>query len=74
MYVHRETLNVGQRLANELEFDREGAGEPVQVGFTPRVDGEVGTGKRPVMPVTFTMSAGWVSMRRARVRWVVNRT
>ena len=31
MYVHRETLNVGRRFANELEFDREGAGESVQV-------------------------------------------
>ena len=47
MYVHRETLNVGRRLANELKFDREGAGESVQVGFAPRVDGEVGTGEAP---------------------------
>ena len=45
MHVHRETLNQG--LADELEFDREVASESVQVGFNPRVDGEVGAGKVP---------------------------
>ena len=64
MHVHGETLDVGRGLADELEFDREDAGESVQVG---RLDGEE---RRPVRPVAFMMSAG----RRARVRWVVSRT
>jgi hypothetical protein len=38
MHVHCETLNIDCGLADE--FDREGAGEPVEVGFTPRVDDE----------------------------------
>ena len=45
MHVHRETPNVGRGFTDELEFDREGAGESVQVDFTPRVDGEVEAGE-----------------------------
>ena len=52
MHVHRETLDVGRRLADEPEFDREDAGESVQVG---RLDGQE---KRPVRPVASMMSVG----------------
>ena len=45
MHVHRGTLDVGRGLTDELQFDREDAGESVQVGFTPRVDSETGAGE-----------------------------
>jgi hypothetical protein len=35
MHVHRETLDVGRGLTDELQFDREDTGESVQVDFTP---------------------------------------
>ena len=52
MHVHRETLDAGRGLADELEFDREDAGESVQVG---RLDGQE---RRPVRPVAFMMNVG----------------